>query len=149
MVLGSQRDGPGSVSQDPRDRTSGTRGATDVPALGQWSGAPGTWLGRKCVPKWGLSAQCDTCLAPRLGRGCGRRYRILGLDPAAHWLKERGTGVTRLHVVHRHPRPLVTQRKRKLLFFWGFGYHWLRSQRLKKAKREQKILHPDLLWGKE
>ncbi len=41
MVLRSQRDGLGSSSQVPRDRTSGTRGDIDVPAVGQRSGAQG------------------------------------------------------------------------------------------------------------
>ncbi len=41
MVLRSQRDGLGSSSQAPRDRTSRTRGVTEVPAVGQRSGAQG------------------------------------------------------------------------------------------------------------
>ncbi len=41
MVLRSQRDGLGSPNQAPRDRTSGTRGVTDIPAVGQQSGAQG------------------------------------------------------------------------------------------------------------
>ncbi len=41
MVLKSQRDGLGSASQAPEECTSGTRGTTDVPTVGQWSGAQG------------------------------------------------------------------------------------------------------------
>ncbi len=41
MVRRSHRDGPGSANQAPRDRASGTNGATDVPAEGQHGGAQG------------------------------------------------------------------------------------------------------------
>ncbi len=95
----------------------------------------------------GLSAQCDTYLAPRLGRG--RVRRVLEPDPAAHWRKESGTGVWRLRLVHCHPRHLGTRRERKLLFFLGFGYLWLGSQWRNRTKRKQKILHPALLRAKE
>ncbi len=47
MVVRSQQDGLGGSSQAPKDRTSGTRRVTDVPALGQRSGALATkaaWL---------------------------------------------------------------------------------------------------------
>ncbi len=121
MVLRSQRDGLGSSSQAPRGRTSGTRGDIDVPAVGaaQWS--PGARLERQSVSKWGLSVWCNTHLAPRLGRGRGRRHRVLGPDPAAHWRRERGMGMWRRGLAHCHPRPLGTRRKRKLLL-WSFGY---------------------------
>ncbi len=90
MVLMSQRDGLGSASQAPRDRTSGTREATDVPAVGAAKWSTGARLGRQCVPKWGLSAQCNTYLAPRLSRGAGGRHRVLGPDPAAHRRRRGG-----------------------------------------------------------
>ncbi len=128
MVLVSQRDGLGSADQAPRDQTSGTRGTTDVPAVGQRGGAQGPRPGRTSVPEWGLSAWCNNYLAPRLGRVHVRRYCILEPGPAACWRMKRGTRVSRLSLMHCHPRPL--------------GYR-------NKTKREQKTLHPSLLWGKE
>ncbi len=142
MVLRSQRDGLGSSSQAPRGRTSGTRGDIDVPAVGQWS--PGARLEKQSVSKWGLSVWCNTHLAPRLGRGRGRRHRVLGPDPVAHWRRERGMGMWRRGLAHCHPRPLGTRRKRKLLL-WSFGYHWPGGQ----WRNRTKILHPALLRGKE
>ncbi len=38
----------------------------------------------------------------------GRRHCVLGLDPAAHRRKKRGTGVSRLYLLHGHPRPIWT-----------------------------------------
>ncbi len=111
----------------------------------KWS--TGTRLGRQRVPKWGLSARCDTYLAPWLGRGRGRRHRVLGPDPAAHWRKKRGTEVSRLCPVHCRPRPLGNRRHRKLL--WKFGYHWPESQWRNNPKREKRIFYPALHRGKE
>ncbi len=66
-----------------------------------WRTRGGARLERQCVSKWGLSVWCDAHLAPQLGRGRGRRHRVLGPDPAAHWRRERGMGVWRRGLVTR------------------------------------------------
>ncbi len=94
MVLKSQWDGQGSASQAPEDCTSGTRGTTDVTAVGQRSRAQG--------PDSEGSASRRTLL-PTGERRWG------------------GAGVSRLSFFHLHPCPLEIWRKRKLLFlrFWN------------------------------
>ncbi len=69
--------------------------------------------------------------------------------PCCPLAKREGDGVWRRGLVHCHPRPLGTRRKRKLLFYWSFGYHWPGGQWRNRTKRKQKILHPALLRGKE
>ncbi len=54
MVRRSHRDGLGSASQAPRDRASGTNGATDVPVVGQWCGTQGPGPGP--VKAWPVMA---------------------------------------------------------------------------------------------
>ncbi len=75
----------------------------------------------------------------------GRRG-ALGQPPAA-W-RERRREVILWCTVHHSP-PLETQRLRKPLFYWCFGYRWLLGQRRNRNKTKQKILHPALLRGRE
>ncbi len=75
----------------------------------------------------------------------GRRG-ALGQPPTA-W-RERRREVIPWCTVHHSP-PLETQRLRKLLFYWSFGYRWLLGQRRNKNKMKQRILHPALLRGRE
>ncbi len=75
-----------------------------------------------------------------MGRGHGKRHRVLEPDPAAHWRKERGTGVWRLCPMHCRPRPLGNRRHRKLL--WKFRYHWPESQWRNNPKRKKKDFPP-------
>ncbi len=181
MVRRSHRDGPGSANQAPRDRASGTNGATDVPAEGQHGGAQGpapgpvtawpvmagggvwvcsvtlTWfllvwketqepglrlVTARRVTTWSGDWSATTpYLVPRMGR-----RGALGQPPAA-W-RERKREVNSWCTVHHSP-PLETQRLRKLLFYWCFGYRWLLGQRRNRNKTKQKILHPALLRGRE
>ncbi len=127
MVRRSLRDGPGSASQAPRDRASGT---TDVPAVGQWGGTQGPGPSLECYRPY---------LVPRMGR-----RGALGQPPAA-W-RERRREVIPWCTIHHSP-PLETQRLRKPLFYWCFGYRWLLGQRRNKNKMKQNILHPALLRG--
>ncbi len=75
----------------------------------------------------------------------GRRG-ALGQPPPA-WRKRRRE-VIPWCTVHHSP-PLETQRLRKLLLYWSFGYRWLLGQRRNKNKTKQRILHPALLRGRE
>ncbi len=75
----------------------------------------------------------------------GRRG-ALGQPPPA-W-QERRKEVIPWCTVHHSP-PLETQRLRKLLLYWSFGYRWLLGQRRNKNKTKQRILHPALLRGRE
>ncbi len=109
MVLRTQRDGLGSASQAPRDRTSGTRGATDVPTVGQRSGAQGpdsegsafrsgvwvrgatlTWLHGWAGGAGEGIASSDRTLLPTGERRGGRRCR--DCVPCTTVLAPLGTG---------------------------------------------------------
>ncbi len=68
-----------------------------------------------------------------------------GLPTAACW-RERRREVLPLCTVHHSPH-IETQRLRKLLFYWCFGYPYLLGQRQNKNKTKQKIIHPARLRG--
>ncbi len=175
MVRRSHRDGLGSASQAPRDRASGTNGATDVPVVGQRCGTQGPGPGPvKAWPvmvgggvwvcsvtlTWFLlvweetqepGLRVTTCSGGLSATAFTRFHRwaggvLLGNPPPA-W-RERRKEVIPWCTVHHSP-PLETQRLRKLLFYWSFGYRWLLGQRRNKNKMKQRILHPALLRGRE
>ncbi len=84
MVHRSHRDRLGSASQAPRDRASGTNGATDVSAVGQRGGTG-----------WGLGVKCNTHLIPpHAGGNAGTRLEACD-SPASDDMK-RDLSVTAL-----------------------------------------------------
>ncbi len=168
MVRRSHWDGLGSASQAPRDRASGTNGATDVPVVGQRCGTQGPGPGP--VKAWPVMAGggvwvCSVTLTwfllvweetqePGLrvttcsgGLSATALYPVpqmgrrgaLGQPPPA-W-RERRKEVIPWCTVHHSP-PLETQRLRKLLFIEVFGYRWLLGQRRNKKQNETKDSPP-------
>ncbi len=138
MVLMSQRDGLGSASQAPRDRTSGTREATDVPAVGQRSGAQGPDSEGSAFRSgvWVRSATLTWLQgwAGGAGEGIASSDRTLLLIGERRGGRECGDWVSCTAIL-----ALLGPGEKGNCSFFDFGYHWLESQWRNRIKREQKI----------